>query len=196
MSDSDDEFSDGIVLDDQMLAVLDEEESRFQRATQLNTDDRGPPVKRRKLDTGHALNRGVFDSSTSEDIEDLPDITVSSDGTYVVEPQRSTSVALNAELDGSTKLLTCVSKPTVVPSNNRLGYTAPAGRNPTTHARRQPSQFRRPSSTNPTRVPSARVEIGTIPHCQSDSLPHATTPLPAPLFDAQLTDMRKLMNEV
>ncbi|KAJ8592342.1 hypothetical protein M405DRAFT_58358 [Rhizopogon salebrosus TDB-379] len=188
--DSDDEFSDGIVLDDQMLAALDEEESRFQRATL----DPGPPPKRRKLDTGHPQNLEVFGNSTLDDSEELPDITIRRDGTYGIELQGPITLTPNAAPDRNTR--TRVSKPTVIPSNNSLGSTS-AGRNPTTHAPQRPSQSRRPpSTTHPTRVPSARVEARDIPRSQSDSRPHIEDPARAALFDVELADMRRLTLEV
>lgn len=198
MSDSDDEFSDGIVLDDQMLAVLDEEESRFQRATHPNPGNPGPPAKRRKLDSNHPPNLGVFSHSTSEDTEDLPDITVRSDGTYMVESQGPIALAPSAELNGNTRSRTIrVTKPTTISSNNPLGSATSAGRNSITHAPpQQPSQIRRPSSANLTRVPSARVEAQPIPQSRFDSISHTATQSPTDFFDAQLADMRRAMNEV
>lgn len=194
MLDSDDEFSDDIVLDDQMLALLDEEETRFQRATNPNAGDPGPPAKRRKLDTGHALNLGVSNHSTPDDIDDLPDITVRRDGTYGIELHGSILLAPNAALGGNTRSPTAsVSKPALVPSNNSLGF-----RNSTTHAPLpRATQSRRPSSTtHPARVLSTRVEAQPISRSQSESRPHAADPSLTALFDAELADMRRLVNEV
>jgi len=195
MLDSDDEFSDDIVLDDQMLALLDEEETRFQRATNPNAGDlAGPPAKRRKLDTGHALNLGVFNHSTPDDTDDMPDITVRRDGTYGIELHGSISLAPNAALGGNTRTPTAsVSKPALIPSNNSSGF-----RNSTAHAPLpRATQSRRPSSTtHPARVLSARVEAQSISPSQSGSRPHIVDPSLTALFDAELADMRRLVNEV
>ncbi|OAX42278.1 hypothetical protein K503DRAFT_375692 [Rhizopogon vinicolor AM-OR11-026] len=199
MSDSGDEFSDGIVLDDQMLAALDEEESRFQRATHPNAGDPERPAKRRKLDTGHPPNLGVFSHSTPDDIEDLPDITVRRDGTYGIELHGPITPVANAALGGNTRSpTTYVSRPAVAPSNNPLGYTTHAGGNFITHAPlARPGQSRRLSATtHPPRVSSARVEVQPILRSQSDSIPHNVDPSYTDFFDTQLADMRRLTNEV
>lgn len=95
MSDSDDNyFPDDLVLDDKALAVLDEEESKFKRATaNLNTQTQqsvtvgrlGPPAKRQKT-TGswqpQSVSKTIFRAATLDDMEDLPDISIQQDGTY------------------------------------------------------------------------------------------------------------------
>jgi len=189
MSDSDDDFSDDIVLDDQTLAILDEEESRFKRAAHPDAEDLIPPAKRRKLEPGRPLNFGTFSHSTPDDAEYLPDITVRSDGTYGVELQGPIALAPKVALDGNVRPPgTNVAKAgTITSSNPFLVGDA---------SLHHPSQSRRPAHTRPAPVPSERVASQPIPRSQSVSRPHAADPSSAALFDAQLADMRTRMIEV
>ncbi|KAG0706097.1 hypothetical protein DFH29DRAFT_203212 [Suillus ampliporus] len=194
MFDSDDDFPDDFVLDDQTLAVLDEEESRFKRAAQPTAEDPLPPAKRRKLDPGHPLNFGVFSHSTADDTEDLPDITVRSDGTYGVELQGPVALAPQAALNGNMRSRgENVTKDAAITSNNPI--LADGNSTPRAPPQR-PSQSRHPApTTRPARAPSARVASQPL-RSQSTSRPPAADPSPAAVFDAQLADMRRQTNEV
>ncbi|KAG1802696.1 uncharacterized protein HD556DRAFT_706905 [Suillus plorans] len=92
MFDSDEDFPDDFVLDDQTLAILDKEESRFEesrRVDEPDVEDLPPPAKRQKLDTGPPQDFSAF-SRSPDDTENLPDITLCDDDTYKVElPQQS-----------------------------------------------------------------------------------------------------------
>ncbi|KAI0930684.1 hypothetical protein AcV5_007334 [Taiwanofungus camphoratus] len=86
MQDPDDYFGDdGIVLDENVLAVLDEEERKFnetqrlvQRASRLD-NSLPPPAKRQKV--FHEPNIGLLRTATF-DLEDLPEVSVQGDGLY------------------------------------------------------------------------------------------------------------------
>ncbi|KAF9227256.1 hypothetical protein BS17DRAFT_727311 [Gyrodon lividus] len=92
MHDSDDSyFSDDLVLDDQTLAMLDEEESKFKRNTNSQTqEDVGPPAKRQKTTTTYQQQsaRTLRLSVTLDDMEDLPDVSIRHDGTYGLQDKQ------------------------------------------------------------------------------------------------------------
>ncbi|KAF8557592.1 hypothetical protein OG21DRAFT_225698 [Imleria badia] len=93
MSDSDDNyFSDDLVLDDKTLAFLDEEESKFKRTTNIQSQHGvGPPAKRQKTSGSwqpHPLSKTLQRADTSEDMEDLPDVSIRHDGTYGLQDKQ------------------------------------------------------------------------------------------------------------
>lgn len=95
MDNSDDDyFSDDLVLDDKTLAVLDEEESKFKRITNTQTQQRvavAPPAKRQKTTESwqpQSVSRPVRRADTLEDMEDLPDISIRQDGTYGLQDKQ------------------------------------------------------------------------------------------------------------
>ncbi|KIK97358.1 hypothetical protein PAXRUDRAFT_824987 [Paxillus rubicundulus Ve08.2h10] len=89
MHDSDDSyFSDDLVLDDQTLAVLDEEESKFKRNTSQTQQDVGPPAKRQKTTTICQPAKILYRSGTLDDTEDLPDVSIRHDGTYELQDRQ------------------------------------------------------------------------------------------------------------
>lgn len=88
MDGSDDYFSDDIFLDDQALAVLDQEEQKY--LTQV-TQHVAPPlaavqgVSKRKRSNDDSIKRDVrIRPHPVDEIEDLPEITLQDDGTYRV----------------------------------------------------------------------------------------------------------------
>ncbi|PFH51567.1 hypothetical protein AMATHDRAFT_59054 [Amanita thiersii Skay4041] len=85
MDDSDDYIVDDITLDDETLALLDNEEQKFlSTTTQGNLLLDPPPVnKKRKTDSGWEPGPGTRLRAGNE-IEDLPEISVQADGTYSV----------------------------------------------------------------------------------------------------------------
>lgn len=74
MDGSDDYFTDDLVLDDNALAVLDQEEQKY--LTQATE----PINKRQRVDSGWSPGLGA--TTTLVDADDLPEIAVRSDGTY------------------------------------------------------------------------------------------------------------------
>lgn len=88
MDGSDDYFSDDIFLDDQALAVLDQEEQKY--LTQVTQQAAPPPaavqgVSKRKRSNDGTIKRDVrIRPHPVDEIEDLPEITLQDDGTYRV----------------------------------------------------------------------------------------------------------------
>jgi hypothetical protein len=119
MFNSDEDFPDDFVLDDQTLAILDKEESRFEDSKRVSEPDvdsddlSPPPAKRQKLDTGPPHDFSVV-SRSPDDTEHLPDITVCGDDTYrAVLPTASAPQAtsdVNAPLTENDKRVACLRK--------------------------------------------------------------------------------------
>lgn len=81
MDNSDDYFTDDLILDEQTLAVLDQEENKY--LTQIQPTPKPPPFKRQKIDNGWKPGLGGR-QQTLEDLDELPEISLRSDGTYGV----------------------------------------------------------------------------------------------------------------
>lgn len=116
MFNSDEDFPDEFVLDDQALAILDKEESRFEeskRAGEPDAEDLPPPAKRQKLDTGPPQDFSVL-SRSLDDTEHLPDITVCGDDTYRAELKQpivsNPQAASNPSLTAHERHLACLRK--------------------------------------------------------------------------------------
>lgn len=94
MQDSDDYFTDDIILDDEALAILDEEEQKFTLSTQAQIPTPpSPPAKRQKTNHDWKTSGGFHRrSDTLDDLEDLPEISVSADGSYGVHARQAASV--------------------------------------------------------------------------------------------------------
>ncbi|KAF9237525.1 hypothetical protein BU15DRAFT_75899 [Melanogaster broomeanus] len=139
MYDSDDSyFSDDLVLDDQTLAVLDEEESKFKRhSSNQSQQDVGPPAKRQKTSPTWQPQsaKTVHRSDSVDDWEDLPDVSIRHDGTYGIQDKHRPA-------PGPSSQTRIASGPPAV---------AQAGPGPTSAA----SVFRR--EVAPTRNPSVTV---------------------------------------
>lgn len=119
MFNSDEDFLDDFVLDDQTLAILDKEESRFEESKRVgepdvdsDSDDLSPPpAKRQKLDTGPPHDCSVV-SRSPDDTEHLPDITVCGDDTYRAELPIASApqAASDARVTEKDKRLSCLRK--------------------------------------------------------------------------------------
>ncbi|KAG2345667.1 hypothetical protein BDR05DRAFT_930330 [Suillus weaverae] len=115
MFNSDEDFPDDFVLDDQTLAILDKEESRFEESKRVGEPDAEdlppPPAKRQKLDTGPPQDFSVL-SRSPDDTEHLPDITVCGDDTYKAELQQPIASAphVNSSRTELEKHLACLRK--------------------------------------------------------------------------------------
>ncbi|KAG2150466.1 hypothetical protein DEU56DRAFT_977750 [Suillus clintonianus] len=180
MFNSDEDFDDDFVLDDQTLAILDKEESRFEESKRVgepDPEDLLPPAKRQKLDPGPPLNFGVF-SHSPDDTEDLPDITVCGDDTYGAELQRPITLTPQTALNDNVILHgTNVTKDGAIPSNNHT--LAGEISNPRASLK-LPIQSRHPtpSTTRPAPAPAARV-ASQPSRSQSVSKPHVADHSPA-----------------
>jgi hypothetical protein len=79
--DSDDYFTEDIVLDDETLAVLDHEEQKY--LTQISLAPSQPPTKRQRTDNG--WNPGLGNRPEPLDgLDELPEISLRDDGSYGV----------------------------------------------------------------------------------------------------------------
>ena len=163
MQDSDDDyFTDDLVLDDKTLAVLDEEESKFRRATNTQTQQTtSPPAKRQKT-TGswkpQSIGRPIQRTDTLDDIEDLPDVSIRQDGTYGLRDKQRRVVSGPIVRSGSASGLNGVARAGSVP---RPAAAAPLARGATPTMRRttvtgsvRPTPV---SSRPPSSVPGARI---------------------------------------
>ena len=93
MQDLDDFFTDDIVFDDQTLALLDEQEQKFISQREASVTEDPPPTKRQKTTNGWSSGRiGV---GFVDDLEDLPEISVQSDGTYGLHENGSLAKSRN-----------------------------------------------------------------------------------------------------
>ncbi|KAK2463205.1 hypothetical protein APHAL10511_004860 [Amanita phalloides] len=93
MDDIDDFIVDDITLDDETLALLDEEEQKYLRTQNNELIDAPPVSKKRKLDSGWRSGH-----PDPDDFEDLPEISVQRDGTYDVRDVVNTSVSTPRDL--------------------------------------------------------------------------------------------------
>jgi hypothetical protein len=95
MDGSDDYFTDDIFLDDQALAVLDQEEQKY--LTQVTQNTAPPPAavrsaSKRKRSSDETFKRGVRTRPEVEDeIEDLPEISLQDDGSYRINQASRTN---------------------------------------------------------------------------------------------------------
>lgn len=99
MQDSDDEYFSDFTLDDKTLAILDEQESKFGRNTGTQgtlRSDASPPPKRQKTRTPWAPAttarlQSIERGASTDDMDDLPDIAIQTDGSYALrdKPQRT-----------------------------------------------------------------------------------------------------------
>ena len=94
MDDLDDYFVDDIALDDNTLALLDQEEQKY-LTSQNNTFLDAPPVsKKRKTISGWRPGPGSH-SDNADDDDNLPEISIQGDGTYGVRDVIRTSNLLS-----------------------------------------------------------------------------------------------------
>lgn len=176
MYDSDDNyFSDDLVLDDKTLAVLDEEESKFKRTTDTQTQQSvGPPAKRQKT-TGswqpQSVSRTIHRTDTLDDIEDLPDVSIRQDGTYgLLDKQRRASVLPSRPgvASGSNVVQTgSMTRPTTTAPSSR-GSVPPVRRTSATgsvRATQVPSRL--PSSTRGARIAQSPISSQDVSRTQA-----------------------------
>ncbi|KAG9316713.1 hypothetical protein JVU11DRAFT_2773 [Chiua virens] len=97
MQDSDDYFTnDDLIIDDKTLSILDEEESKYKRLTNAQTQQNvGPPAKRQKTGPWQRppVSRPIQRTDTSDDMDNLPDVSVRQDGTYGLQDKQTRASA-------------------------------------------------------------------------------------------------------
>lgn len=143
MSDYDDFFSDDIVLDETLLAVLDAEETKFNQSQQHPRPSQPvPPPKRQKTDQGWKHTRAASQSDSFYD--DLPEISISGDGFYGVLPptvpnsNRATTPTIQAQpysrtTSGASSSRSSVPGPSVIPHSQGTRPNPPLRQAPPRH---------------------------------------------------------------
>ncbi|KIJ18623.1 hypothetical protein PAXINDRAFT_110123 [Paxillus involutus ATCC 200175] len=207
MDDSDDSyFSDDLVLDDQTLAFLDEEESKFKRNTTSQTQqDVGPPAKRQKTTTTCQPQSAkiLYRSGTLDDTEDLPDVSIRHDGTYgLQDPQRPApgSSTRPRIASGPPVVTQAGPRPPSTASVSRGSVPPVRDRSATGPARVVPSQppSRPPPSTRGIRVAQPPAPSQGVSRSQSSSHPHQRVSERAPTTasDAYVADLLQQIEEL
>ena len=85
MDGSDDYLFDDFVLDEQILAALDQAEKTYQDTLPKPGSRLSEPVnKRHKTDTGWTAGLGATNGLDTNDFDDLPEISVLEDGSYSI----------------------------------------------------------------------------------------------------------------
>lgn len=179
MNDPDDDyFPDDLVLDEKTLAFLDEEESKFKRATNTQTQQSIDLPNKRQKTTGPSpwqpqpASRTLHRADTSEDMDDLPDVSIRQDGTYgLLDKQR--------RLSGPPSRSGAASVPRVVArtvSGTRSTTAAPVSRGSTPATRSAPTpgpvravqvSSRPPSATRGTRIAQSPASSQEVSRTQS-----------------------------
>ncbi|OBZ67192.1 Regulator of nonsense transcripts UPF2 [Grifola frondosa] len=185
MQDSDDYFDDAEDLDASFIAVLDQEEAKFiesqrltQQATlsaQLNPSlPSAPPAKRQKVN--HVWNTAT--STSFDDFEDLPEISIRNDGTYGLDgsqlplrsnwniPRREDRI-IDPPRRSTTKPLSTVR--TTVPTTGVVHQSVQARRSSTPVANPPQHSALRRTGSNPPLRPSSSIRSSqsvTRPHVQ------------------------------
>lgn len=166
MNDSDDNyFTDDLVLDDKTLAVLDEQESKFKRTTNSQSQrSAGPPPKRQRTTSSlwqpQSVGRTLHRADTLEDMEVYPDVSIRQDGTYNLH-------------DRQRRPLAPPSRSGVAPGPNVLAQTGSGTRHTTTaplsrgSARVTRAPSRPPSVARSTRVTQSPASSQEVSRPQS-----------------------------
>lgn len=148
MSDFDHYFSDDLVLDESTLAVLDAEENRFIQTQQHPRPSQPvPPPKRQKTDQGwkHTTQSDTFD-------EDLPEISISHDGTYGLLGQATVPNTFRAQ--------TPVAAQNRVPARIRPPAPVPSVSRPSSQPQRRQPTVRQPPPRNAQPPPPSSRSFG------------------------------------
>lgn len=189
MDDSDDYFTDDFVLDDNALAVLDQEEHKHTLSTQsLAVRHVPPPPKRQKTETGWRPGLGSRRTETLDDLDDLPEISVQGDGSYGLHARHAAIVS------GTKTKVRSAGQPQPRSSSNT--------RNPlirTASSSSLPSQQRRSPSVHPPRPPQRHASNTASSHSASiapTTQSQSSYPSTSSLSEGQLEELRRQMEEV
>ena len=133
MQDSDDYFTDDFVLDDNALAVLEEEEKKYIGTQDIRLSYVPPPPKRLKTATGWrhgpTTNRRA---ETIDDLDDLPEISVHGDGSYGLHARHAAAVSVRPTDTGAA-----------IRMNGAQPQPMTSSRHPTTRPASSPSSIGR-----------------------------------------------------
>jgi hypothetical protein len=119
--DEDDYFVDDISLDDETLALLDQEEQKYLTLQKNNAFVDAPPVsKKRRTNSGWRPGH-----PNADEFEDLPEISVHGDGTYGVrDVVRNNSAPATRNLLNNTSIessSSSIPRITIIQSNDSIG---------------------------------------------------------------------------
>lgn len=170
MSDFDEYFTDDIVFDEQTLAVLDYEEQKYQTQQPL------PPIKLRKIDDGSGV---TSKSNPVEDTEDLPEISLQSDGTYGIRTTmkeapkltNQTTIQKARPFSAAAQRLQKQQSTPRVASSSRFQHTVPkptAGYQTKPTSNQQVTMLGHISSARP---PNKDISNSSLPQFSSHELP-------------------------
>lgn len=177
MDNSDDYFTDDFILNDDALAILDEEEQKHTLSTQKPSKSHSPPAppapppKRQKTETGWIPAPVIRRTETLDDMDDLPEITVQGDGTYGLHARHA---AIESKRTNATSSNYLANNTPLVQSNRSMHRQHMVR---TTSSSSLPNQQPRNPSTNPTNRPQPlQVPAVTSRDISAHSLNQNTVP--------------------
>jgi hypothetical protein len=159
MEDFDDYFNDDLVLDEAALAALDQEEQKFLSRTQQQ------PAVTKKLKTSRGWSPGIGSRTREDELDDLPEISVTIDGKYGFTDTSSANRPLNlsqarlsnlpqSNLNLNRRVDTAASRPKSTPSTHVYPVHRQPPFNPDLHPPRHRSIDRAsPAPRRPTGYP-------------------------------------------
>ncbi|KAI6046073.1 hypothetical protein EDC04DRAFT_3053491 [Pisolithus marmoratus] len=199
--DEDEDDYPEFTLDDKTLAFLVEEESKFSRGVQAETItlavDTSPPSKRQKTTTQRKSTRTIQRNESADDLDDLPDISVCRDGTYLLQDKPR-------HLVGQSNLRR-VTHGTLHPAEASTSYDPAASGEPAPAFRTQfgttqrptPLSSRSPLSTRPVQNHTAISHSSrSAPISQSGLLPREDVPVILSAGDVSLADLHRQVEEL
>lgn len=195
--DEDEDDYPDFTLDDKTLAFLLEEESKFSRSASVQAEtttlavDTSPPSKRQKTATQRKSTRTIQRNESADDLDDLPDISICGDGTYVLQDKPRHMVGQSSQKPGISGALH--------PAGASTSYDPTVSREPapafltqfTTTAPQPPSSTC--PAQNHTPIP---LSSQSAPSSQSGLLPRAGVPINLSPGDASLTNVHRQFEEL
>ena len=191
MEDSNDNQFPEFILDDQILAFLVEEESKFIRNTQ--PADTSPPLKCQKTT---ASSRPIQRDGSIDAMEELPDISVQMDGTYALQ----VTLRQPPEQTSQPQMVRTTSSPSYSqlqrrPSSQPRGETPLRACSVTTPARGISLPSRPPTSTCVVQTPTPFSSQNTA-RSQSGPSPHLNDSVASGVSEGLLADLCHQVEEV
>ncbi|KAI6169382.1 hypothetical protein EDD17DRAFT_1518359 [Pisolithus thermaeus] len=201
--DEDEDDYPDFTLDDNTLALLLEEESKFSRSASLQAvtttlaADTSPPTKRRKTTTQRKSTRTVQRNGSTDEVEDLPDISVCGDGTYLLQDKPRHLVGQNQRRDTPGPLCPAESSTSYNPAVSGEHTQAFGARFTTTAPRPKPLSSRPPPSTRPVQnYTTVSLSSQSVRLSQSGLPPRAGVPVNISFGDALLADLHREVEEL
>ncbi|KAF9451946.1 hypothetical protein P691DRAFT_722962 [Macrolepiota fuliginosa MF-IS2] len=154
MDNIDDYFDDDLVLDEQTLAILDREEQKYLSQVQQQRQPLPPVTK--KLRTNDGWSPGVGSRMREADFDDLPEISITVDGSYGFTDPALTSTPVNSSQLKPRQLKAPQPRHQVQngPATSHIQSPIPAARQITQSIQHRPAPV-----SNPTRARSATPSV-------------------------------------